>query len=177
MSHPGASAAPASLRRRLASFLYEGVLLFGVLFAAGFVYSVLTQQHHALQGRLGLTAFVFVVLGLYFVWFWTRSGQTLAMKTWHLRVVDSAGLPLSQTRALARYLLAWLWFVPALVSVWLLDLHSGAAIVTSLAVGVVAYAAVAAWHPRRQFLHDLLCGSQIITQLPVKPGPPPNATA
>ena len=35
---------------------------------------------------------MFVVLGIYFVWFWSR-GQTLAMKTWHIRLVDAQGRP------------------------------------------------------------------------------------
>ncbi len=161
---PGAT--PPGLARRLAAFLYEGVLLFGVVFFAGFVYSVLTRQQHALQGRTGLGLFLFVVLGLYFVGFWTRSGQTLAMKTWHLRVVDSAGQPLKAGRALLRYVLSWLWFLPALVSVWALGLHGTGAIFGSLAAGVLAYAVTARLHPQRQFLHDTICGSRVVTQLP-----------
>jgi uncharacterized RDD family membrane protein YckC len=162
-------ATPPSLARRLAAFFYEGVLLFGVLFFAGFLYSVLTRQEHALQGRTGLGAFLFVVLGLYFIGFWTRSGQTLAMKTWHLRVVDTAGLPLGPGRATLRYLLSWLWFLPALVTVWAFGLHGGGAIFGSLAAGVLAYVLVARLHPRRQFLHDAICGSRVVTQLPIRP--------
>lgn len=164
-----AGAKPAGLARRLAAFLYEGVLLFGVVFFAGFLYSVLTRQQHALQGRIGLGIFIFIVLGLYFVGFWTRSGQTLAMKTWHLRVVDAAGRPLTATRALARYLASWLWFLPALLSTWALGLHSGGAIVGSLVAGVLAYLLIARLHPERQFLHDTICGSRVITQLPQRP--------
>ena len=47
---PTASNTPR-LFRRLAAFVYEGVLLFGVTMAAGYVYGVLTQQRHALQGK------------------------------------------------------------------------------------------------------------------------------
>lgn len=157
-------ATPPGLARRFAAFLYEGVLLFGVLFFAGFLYSVLTRQQHALQGRAGLSAFLFAVLGLYFVGFWTRSGQTLAMKTWHLRVTDAAGRPLGWGRALLRYLLAWLWFLPALVGVWTLGLHGGGAIVGSLIAGVLAYLLIARLHPERQFLHDVISGSRVVTQ-------------
>ncbi|MCE4553282.1 RDD family protein [Roseateles cellulosilyticus] len=167
MTAPAAlDASPPGLARRFAAFLYEGVLLFGVLFFAGFLYSVLTRQAHALQGRHGLGAFLFVVLGMYFVGFWTRSGQTLAMKTWHLRVIDTAGQPLSWGRAVLRYLLAWLWFLPALVSVWALGLHGGGAIVGALVAGMGGYLLIARLHPQRQFLHDAICGSRVITQLP-----------
>lgn len=160
------SATPPGLARRFAAFLYEGVLLFGVVFFAGLLYSILTRQQHALQGRTGMSLVIFLVLGLYFVGFWTRTGQTLAMKTWHLRVVDTAGRPLGVVRATARYLLSWLWFLPALLSVRLIGLHSGGAIISSLIAGVMAYLLIARLHPQRQFLHDALCGSRVITQLP-----------
>lgn len=162
----GLGTAPPGLARRLAAFFYEGVLLFGVTFFAGFLYSVLTRQQHAAQGRGGLAAFIFIVLCLYFVGFWTRSGQTLAMKTWHLRVVDAEGRPLTAGRALLRYLLGWLWFLPALLSIWGLGLHGGGAIFGSLAAGVLAYLLIARLHPQRQFLHDTICGTRVITQLP-----------
>ena len=159
-------ATPPGLARRFAAFLYEGVLLFGVVFFAGLLYSILTRQQHALEGRTGMGLVVFLVMGLYFVGFWTRSGQTLAMKTWHLRVVDAAGHPLGVGRAVARYLLSWLWFLPALASVRLIGLHSGAAILGSLIAGMLAYLLIARLHPQRQFLHDAICGSRVITQLP-----------
>lgn len=162
-------AAPPGLARRFAAFLYEGVLLFGVVFFAGFLYSVLTRQQHALQGRVGMGLFLFVVLGCYFVGFWTRSGQTLAMKTWHLRVVDAGGRPLRAGRALLRYVLSWLWFMPALLSAWAFGLHDGGAIYGLLAAGVLAYLGVARLHPQRQFLHDAICGTRVITQLPQRP--------
>lgn len=158
----------AGISRRMASFIYEGVLLFGVVFTGGYLYSTLTQQKHALQGQLGLQAFLFVLLGVYFGWFWSHGGQTVAMKAWHVRVVDLRGQPLSQARALARYLLSWLWFLPALLGVQLLGLHGIGAIFGSLTLGVLAYIGLAWLHPRRQFLHDAVCGTELITQLPVK---------
>lgn len=159
---------PAGIARRLAGFLYEGVLLFGVVFTGGYLYSTLTQQRHALQGHFGLQTFLFVLLGIYFIWFWANGGQTVAMKAWHIRVVDTAGKPLTQARAALRYLLSWLWFMPALLSVYLMDLHGVGVIFGSLSAGVLAYAALAWLHPRRQFLHDALCGTELITQPPIK---------
>lgn len=151
----------------MASFVYEGLLLFGVLFVAGYLYSALTQQRNAMQGQHGLQAFLFLVLGIYFSWFWSHGGQTVAMKAWHLRVVDLDGQPLGQGRAALRYLLSWLWFMPALASVYLLGLnHSTGAIFGSLIAGVLGYALLARLHPRRQFLHDVICRTQLITQRP-----------
>jgi len=156
------------LLRRMAAFMYEGVVLFGVVFVAGYFFSAMTQQRHALQGQHALQAFLFAVLGIYFAWFWSRGGQTVAMKAWHIRVLDLQGRPLTQARALARYVLSWLWFLPALLSAWLLGVHSTAAIFGCLIAGVVAYALLSRIQPQQQFLHDVICGTQLVTQLPVK---------
>ena len=152
-----------SLKRRLACFVYEGVLLFGVLMIAGYLFSSLTQQRHALTGRHGLQAFLFLVLGIYFVWFWSHGGQTVAMKAWHIRLVDREGRAVSQTRALGRYLLSWLWFLPALgvVSAW--GVHDVGTIFAVLITGVLAYAVMSRIHPSRQFIHDAICGTCLVS--------------
>ena len=98
------------LWRRMACWLYEGMLLFAVVFVAGWLFSTLGQMRDAMDSRRHLLqAFLFIVFGVYFVFFWAK-GQTLAMKTWGIRVVDRQGRPLSQGRALLRYLLSWVWF-------------------------------------------------------------------
>lgn len=165
-AQPAASAATPGLARRMAAFVYEGVLMFGVLMSAGFLYSSLTQQRHALQGHAGLQAFLFVVLAIYFVGFWSHGGQTVAMRTWHLRLVARDGAPVSQWRALLRYLASWVWFLPALAVAWAADLHSAAQIFALMAVGVIAYALLALLHPQRQFWHDALCGTRLVTWRP-----------
>jgi len=165
---PVPTVAPA-LMRRLAAFIYEGVLLFGVLMIAGYLYSSLTQMRHALHGTLGLQMFLFVVLAVYFTWFWSRGGQTVAMKAWDIRVVDVHGNAISQPRALARYVLSWIWFVPALLTAWVADLHSGAAVFGLMATGIVAYALLTRLHPQRQYWHDAVCGTRLVTWRPAPP--------
>lgn len=157
------------IRRRLACFVYEGVLLFGVWMAVGLVYGVLTRQTHALNGRHGLQAVMFVALGIYFIYCWTRSGQTLAMQTWHIRLVTRSGERVRPLRAACRYLLAWLWFLPALGGWWLSGLKVGGATFFALTIGVITYAALARLHPDRQFWHDAVCGTRLVTWRPKKP--------
>jgi uncharacterized RDD family membrane protein YckC len=157
----------AGIRRRMASFLYEGLLLFGVVMMAGFMFSGLTQQRHALQGMHGLQAFVFMVLGVYFVWFWSKSGQTVAMKTWHVRLVDRWGQPVKRPQALLRYLLSWIWFLPALALAALMGTPGGAGLWVCLLGGVILVAAAAHWSPDRQFVHDLICGTRLIDCRPL----------
>ncbi len=158
-----ATVAP-SLRRRMACWLYEGILMFGVVFIAGYLFGTLSQTRNALDNRNALQAFLFVVFGIYFVWFWAK-GQTLAMKTWHIRVVDTAGRPVSQARALGRYLLSWLWFLPPLLGVAPFALPAGE--VTVIVIGWVAVWALASrLHPQQQFWHDALAGTRLVHWMP-----------
>ena len=104
------------LWRRMACWLYEGMLLFGVVFLSGYLFGTLSQTRNAMDNRHALQAFLVIVFGIYFVWFWSK-GQTLAMKTWNIRIVDTQGIAISQWRALWRYILSWVWFLPPLVAV------------------------------------------------------------
>lgn len=166
-STPAVDLNAPTMSRRMAAFVYEGVLLFGVLMIAGYLYSSLTQMRHALKGTLGLQIFVFVILGIYFTWFWSRGGQTVAMKAWHIRLVDTQARPVSQARAAVRYLLCWLWFAPALYAAHAAGLKGGAIFGVMLA-GVVAYAALSRLNPQRQFWHDVICGTRLIDVRPNK---------
>lgn len=162
----GAVPATPALTRRLACFVYEGVLLFGVVMTAGLIYSISTGQRHALVGLHGLQAFLFVVIGAYFVWFWSKSGQTLAMQTWRIRLVTAVGQPVGKLRALCRYLLSWLWFLPALVTIQASGLRGSWPVFGTLVVGVLAYAALVRLNPHGQYLHDAICGTRLISWQP-----------
>lgn len=165
---PASDLTAPALSRRMAAFVYEGVLLFGVVMISGYLYSALTQMRHAMKGTFGLQVFLFVVLGIYFTWFWSRGGQTVAMKAWHVKLLDAQGRPVSQARAAVRYLLSWLWFAPALLAAHLSGLKSGGSIFGILFAGVAAYAALARLNPQRQFWHDVVCGTRLVDARPAK---------
>jgi uncharacterized RDD family membrane protein YckC len=156
-----------SLRRRLACLTYESVLIFGVLMLAAYLFSSLAQQRHALASRTLLQVYLFLVLGVYFVGFWTRGGQTLAMKTWHIRLVAANGKALSQARALARYVLSWLWFLPPLFATWLVDTPETWVALVSFVVWIPLYAALSVTNVERQFLHDLWSQTRLVSTVSV----------
>ena len=158
-----------SIPRRMACWMYEGMLMFGVVFLAGYLFSTLSQTRNALDNRHALQAFVFVIFGIYFVWFWAK-GQTLAMKTWNIRVVDVNGAPITQKRALLRYALSWLWFLPPLAVSWAMALPGREGAVLTLG-WVAVWAILARFHPQKQFWHDAFAGTRLITWVaPEKPG-------
>ena len=154
-----------SLRRRMACWMYEGILLFGVVFLAGYLFSTLSQSRNAMDHRNALQAFVFVIFGIYFVWFWAH-GQTLAMNTWDIRVVDAQGRRITQLRALARYALSWVWFLPPLAAVAPFHLPAGEILVIFLG-WVAIWALLSRFHPQRQFWHDALAGTRLVTSAPL----------
>ena len=150
-----------NLPRRMACWLYEGMLMFGVAFIAGYLFGTLSQTRNAMDNRNFLQAFLFVVFGIYFVWLWSK-GQTLAMKTWGITVVDRFGQPITQFRALLRYLLSWLWFLPALAAVAAYKL-SGAESVVIVLGWVLVWAILSRFHPQQQFWHDAMAGTRLIS--------------
>ncbi len=130
-----------SFARRLASLLYESLLLFAVGFAATWLFYFASGGRGAEGGaRTLLQGFVLAVFAAYFLWCWLRGGQTLAMKAWRIRLVARDGGSLTPAIALARFVLALLLIVPlaGLGLFWaLLDRE-------------------------RQFLHDRLAGTRLV---------------
>lgn len=100
------------LSRRLAVMVYESLLLFAVVFAASIPIMVpfnITYDHPLYF----LYVFYIYTIGfLYFGWFWTHGGQTLAMKTWKIKVTDLNNGQISWKQALIRYLIALVSWLP-----------------------------------------------------------------
>lgn len=146
---------PAGLLLRLAAMTYEGVLLFGVVFVVAYAVLSLARWTYPLAGaqRAVLQAVLFVTLGVYFVYQWCKTGQTLAMKSWQLRLVDASGRPPSIGRAIARYVAGWHLVLPGAVY-WALFGGSAAVDVAALAIGIALLLLPGAFDARRRLLHD-----------------------
>jgi uncharacterized RDD family membrane protein YckC len=154
---------PASLPLRVAAMIYDGILLFGVVFvtsyallaALGWSYPLATGQRNVLQAAL------FVAIGAYFVSCWSRSGQTLALKTWKLRLIDASGRPPGVLRATARYLAAWHLWLPGLAVAALIEPGPGFQFAALLAgFGVLL---IPGWlDAKRRLLHDRCSGTRIV---------------
>ena len=127
-----------SIARRLASALYDALLVVALVFIATFPFlAFVGDSTHGWRRHL-LQAWIVFVVGAYFTWFWTRGGQTLPMKTWRIRLVRQDGAPVHPGRAIHRYLLAIL--------------------------GVAALGMGFFWaliDRDRQFLHDRLAGTAL----------------
>jgi uncharacterized RDD family membrane protein YckC len=153
-----------SVRRRLISMAYELLLAFAALFLPFLVFEMAVGASHAAAAEHGRQALAFLVLGAYFIHQWSRNGQTLAMQTWRLRVTLPDGAPVPPKRAALRYLLAWMWVLPALLASWAFGLEHWHAL-GAIAIGIVLWSLTAFLDRDRQFLHDRIAGTRLV-QLP-----------
>ncbi|MFN9029212.1 MAG: RDD family protein [Betaproteobacteria bacterium] len=164
---PATTTRPPNLLHRIAAMVYEAVLLFGVVFGVSFALLAATGWTYPLPPgrRAVLQAVLFLAIGGYFVYCWSRSGQTLAMRSWRLRLIERDGGPVSVRRAIMRYLLAWHLFAPGLLFIALVQTHAA----LDSAVFVLGFAgmlALAYTDARRQLLHDRVLGTQVVVTAP-----------
>lgn len=115
----------AGFGRRAAALLYDSLLLAALLmvFTGGALF--FTHGAAVLNETAGAWVYLYragligVIAG-YYVLNWTRSGQTLGMRAWHLRVVTGSGRPLPFKAAVLRFLFGIVAWVPAGLGVlWL----------------------------------------------------------
>ncbi|OZI30365.1 RDD family protein [Bordetella genomosp. 10] len=155
--------------RRFACMMYEAVLLFGVVFLAGYLFDTLTQSRSGMMYRHGRQAWLFFALGVYFISCWRRNGQTLPMKTWNIRLVDRDGQPPSMARLILRYLLAWLLPLAAAGAILAATLWSGWPTMQLLIVAAPFAVFIGSWLDRDgQFLHDRLAGTRLVNAAAAK---------
>jgi uncharacterized RDD family membrane protein YckC len=154
-----------TVKRRLIVMVYETFLLLAVEMLAVALYLLVTRNSHAPLAQYGMKIFLFLVTGAYFVWSWTDSGHTLAMKTWRLRLTADGQASVPLRTAALRYLLAWGWFLPALIVCGLFGLTGKLEVSIAVGAGVLAWGLTAFLDKDRQFLHDRLAGTRLV-QLP-----------
>lgn len=92
---------------RIAALIYESLLVAAVVFVASFIIIPVVGEMHAPWQRHVFQAYIAGVLFAYFSAFWLRSGQTLAMKTWRIRLVSRNGDRLHFKQAALRFVLAF----------------------------------------------------------------------
>jgi len=100
-------AAPsASLTRRALALAYEVLLLFALLLVSALPFVMITHAADAIVARPLFQIYLLAVAAAYFIGQWRRGGQTLAMKTWRIRIVTREGAPLALRHALSRFVFA-----------------------------------------------------------------------
>lgn len=81
---------PASLIKQFAAVLYDSLLIFGVLFFATAI-ALLLNGGEAIESNLWFSFYLLLTVFTFYAWFWNRSGQTLGMRVWKIRLIDDSG--------------------------------------------------------------------------------------
>jgi uncharacterized RDD family membrane protein YckC len=119
--------------------IYESLLVTAVIFVASFIVIPVVGEMHAPWQRHLYQVYLLGVLFAYFSAFWMRSGQTLAMKTWRIRLVTVDGSRLTLKQAALRFVLALLGLLLVGAGFWW-----------------------ALFDRDRQFFHDRIAGTRLI---------------
>src|SRR5688572_8724309 len=138
-ARPEPKASAATLSRRFMSLFYDAVLLAAVLWLAALPLAFVETELNVPHVRPAHQGYLALVAGAYFVWQWTRGGQTLAMKTWQLKVERRGGGALTLCDAVVRY-------VAALAGL------------AALGLGFLW----AFFDREKQYLHDRIAGTRIV---------------
>ncbi|GAA5216863.1 RDD family protein [Corallincola platygyrae] len=115
--HPHADFPRAGFLRRLGAFIYDALLVAAIYMVAGAVAMLFTvileklglislEGYQDMAEYLGVqpwfSFYLAVCICSFFCWFWVRSGQTLGMRAWRLKVQNEDGTPITFTQALIR---------------------------------------------------------------------------
>ena len=157
------NAAP-TIKRRLIAMVYEILLALAALFLPFLVFEIAAKASHTALVEHMRQFLAFLILGAYFIHQWTRKGQTLAMQTWRIKLVQPGQTHLPIRTAAMRYLLCWLWILPGIVVAYLGDLSNKHKLHALLA-SVLLWSLTALLDKDRQFLHDRIAGTRLV-QLP-----------
>ena len=84
------------------AIFYDSLLLFSVLFFAAAIAYPVTGGKNSLAYQLYLLMICF----FYFTWPWLRSGQTLGMKAWRIRLCSNNDKPITLRQILLRFVMA-----------------------------------------------------------------------
>lgn len=108
----------ASLWRRLAAMVYDGLLMFAVLIVIGASMLPFTKGLGMNPANLVFKVYVFTAIYFFLAWFWTHGGQTLGMRAWKIRLIQNNANNISWRAALVYYLVSlpmWGFLIFAIV--------------------------------------------------------------
>ena len=95
-----------SLFKLGACLIYEALVVIALSLAVTTMFVLSLGEATAGVKRYLLQLFLWLTVGVYFVWCWQKKGQTLAMQTWQLKLLNQEAQLLPLKAAMVRYVLA-----------------------------------------------------------------------
>lgn len=102
----------ASLLRRLGAMLYDGLLVLAGLFLATLPFVAVRGGEPVEPNNVDYQLTILAVVYAFFVFFWTRGGQTLGMRSWRIRLETYEGKSPSFATASVRFFMAIVSILP-----------------------------------------------------------------
>lgn len=150
---------PAGLLRRFGAAVYDGLLVLALWLVIGLLWVLLGEA----TGHAPIPVLLVLQLlsaGAFFIWFWTRTGQTLGMQAWSISLCDETNRGVGRWPATLRFLVALAQWLLLLLAVHLGRTH-GAAVTITITALLVFLLGLSLRHPERLMLHDLLSGTRL----------------
>lgn len=162
----------APLKRRFAAIVYESLLLIGVAFFPALFAGIINLFINTMQPEWNtLKSILTCVLLLYAWWYyfkinWQKAGQTLPMRVWNIALRTPNNEQPSTQRLLIRFTWAVIFFIFIPLIAYYFARFSLALPVKSATI-LALFWWILPWgfallHPRRQFLHDYLAGTELL---------------
>lgn len=80
----------ANLWRQFAAMFYDSLLIIAILFVATAI-TLIFNEGEAIEASHFYNLFLLLLIFIFYSWFWTRSGQTLGMRVWKIRIISDFG--------------------------------------------------------------------------------------
>jgi uncharacterized RDD family membrane protein YckC len=81
---------PASLIKQLAAMIYDSLLIIAILFISTAI-ALIFNDGNAIESSPVFSLYLILIIFIFYSWFWRKSGQTLGMRVWKIRIVSELG--------------------------------------------------------------------------------------
>src|SRR5690349_4697280 len=113
----------AGVFRRVAAAVYDCLPLFALTVIATFFFLPFLHGRVLVPREVGALAYLYwlvqiVVIGGFYVYFWTRKGQTIGMLPWRLRLQTPEGALIDLRTAVLRISIGLALWLPFFVGYW-----------------------------------------------------------
>jgi uncharacterized RDD family membrane protein YckC len=108
----------APLSRRLGAMLYDGLLVLALMMFATVPFVIVRGGESVEPGDPYYRLAMLIIAWLFFAGFWSRSGRTLGLQAWRLRIETSAGERPGFGVASLRFLAALISWLPLGLGFW-----------------------------------------------------------
>lgn len=88
--NPYSNCPPASLIKQIAAMIYDSLLIIAILFISTAI-ALIFNDGKAFESSPIFSFYLVLIIFIFYSWFWKKSGQTLGMRVWKIRIISELG--------------------------------------------------------------------------------------